>query len=208
MEPREQLVDTQHLKPGPLSFGIGIGSAAVGIGLGALLLCWGLSWLWSHAVCMAEMANAKPDIQRAALAPDLTSRTGRDGANNETASAAGANERQHKIESRVIRRQVTEFRRIDHEAGEVTSGWQYADGRGGVPLLQYCYYMAYVPGQTHKSEKIEIALNGKALSDLDAASVPDLEGARAKCQWWTTREEIGVSSHDTRQAGQQQTNKP
>ena len=49
MEPREQLVDTGHLKPGPLSYGIGIGAAAVGVGLGVLLLCWGLSWLWPHA---------------------------------------------------------------------------------------------------------------------------------------------------------------
>jgi hypothetical protein len=96
----------------------------------------------------------------------------------------------------VIRRQVTEFRSVDHAAGEVTTGWQYADGRGGVPVLQYCYYLANVPGTKHKSDKIEIAVNGEPLSDLDATSIPDLEGAKAKCQWWTTKEQSGVSSED------------
>jgi hypothetical protein len=49
MEPREQLVVTQHLRPGPLSYGVGIGVATLGIGLGVLLLCWGLSLL-PHAL--------------------------------------------------------------------------------------------------------------------------------------------------------------
>jgi hypothetical protein len=175
MEPREQLVDTGHLKPGPLSYGIGIGAAAVGMGLGVLLLCWGLSWLWPHAR-RQEIGDANPTRQRSA------------------SRAEGAVD-QPRIGTPAIKRQVTEFRSIDHEAGEVTTGWQYADGRGGVPLLQYCYYVANVPGTKHTSDKIEIAVNGQALSDLDATSVPDLEGAEKKCQWWTN-EQISVPSQD------------
>jgi hypothetical protein len=188
MEPREQLVDTGHLKPGPLSYGIGIGAAAVGMGFGVLLLCWGLSWLWPHGR-RQEIGGANPARQH-------------------NASLAEGAVDQPKIGTPAIKRQVTEFRSIDHEAGEVTTGWQYADGRGGVPLLQYCYYTANVPGTKHKSDKIEIAVDGKALSDLDTTSVPDLEGAEAKCQWWT-KEQIGVSSQDqASQVDQQHVNEP
>jgi hypothetical protein len=184
MESREQLVITDHLRPGPLSYGIGIGAAAVGTGFGVLLLCWGLSWLWPHVRHEIGSVNR---------------------AGQHSASLAAATEEKREIGAPAIKRQVTEFRSVDHEAGEVTTGWQYANGRGGVPLLQYCYYVANVPGTKHKSDRIEIAIDGKALSDLDTTSVPDLEGAEAKCQWWT-KEQIDVPSRD--QVDQQEVSEP
>jgi hypothetical protein len=162
----------------------------VGIGLGILLVCWGLSWFWPHLVRQTESLKLDPDKRQVVLAPEQTTRKEHDGAVNDIASA------KRTIDQPIIRRQVTEFRSVDHEAGEVTTGWQYADGRGGVPMLQYCYYVANVLGTKHKSDRVDIAVNGKALSDLDAASVPDPDGAKTKCQWWSTKELRGVSPED------------
>jgi hypothetical protein len=211
MEPREQLADTVLLRPGPLSLGVGIGAAAVGIGFGVLLICWGLSWLWPHSPSRAEIAHANLERQHNPSEPDQLDRNGRyDGASNITASLAPGSVDRDKMVTRVIRRQVTEFRSIDHEAGEVTTGWQYEDGRGGVPLLQYCYYLANVPGTKHRSDRIEIAIDGRALSDLDPLSVPNLEGAEAKFQWWAAKEEqISLPALDQApQADQQHASKP
>ncbi len=201
MEPREQLVVTEHLKPGPLSYGVGIGAAALGIGLGVLLLCWGLSLL-SHTPRPAEIVSANPAKQDTSPSSDQLGRKQlADGIEKGSVE-------QDKNVPPLIRREVTEFRSIDHEGGEVTTGWQYADGRGGVPVLQYCYYVANVPGTKHRSDKVEIAIDGKPLSDLEAISVPNVKGAEAKCQWWT-KEHTGLPSRDhAPQPHQQHGNEP
>jgi hypothetical protein len=179
MEPRERLVVTKHLRPGPLAYGVSIGAAAFGIGLGGLLLCWGLSWLWPHGLHSAQAADAPRNGRHDAPIAGQTSDRSFDQKADNSLSNAG------KTVPLVIRREVTEFWSARHEGGEVTTGWQYADGRGGVPLFQYCYYSANVPGAMHKSDRVEIAIEGQNLSNLDGAFVPDLTGAQAKCQWWT-----------------------
>ncbi len=168
MDTREQLVVAKYLRPGPLSYGVGIGAAAVGLGLGVLLFCWGLSWLRHTPLGQGGVETA--NFSREQRSPPGQSIP-------------------------VIRTAVTRFQSVEHETGEVMTAWQFADGRGGVPILQYCYFAANVPGAKHKSDQIEIAIDGKYLADLDASSVPDLKGAEAKCQWWT-KEQTELLSQD------------
>jgi hypothetical protein len=89
----------------------------------------------------------------------------------------------------VIKRQVTEFHSIEHGAGEVVSGWQYADGNGGPPLRQYCYYVVNMPETKNESREIAIAVNGQVLPDRAPTSIPDFEDAKAKCHWWSKAED-------------------
>jgi hypothetical protein len=169
MDTREQLVVAKYLRPGPLSYGVGIGAAAVGLGLGVLLFCWGLSWVRPGGTRSAEVAGASMTVGHASSKPGQP--------------------------SPVIRTEVTKFQSVEHETGEVATAWQFADGRGGVPIRQYCYFVANVPGTKHKSDQTEIAIDGKYLPDLDASSVPDLKGAEAKCKWWT-KEQAEILSQD------------
>ena len=169
MDSREQLVVAKYLRPGPLSYGVGIGAAAVGLGLGVLLCCWGLSWLQPNAPRHGGVETAKFSREHPFSTPGQP--------------------------IPVIRTEVTKFQSVEHETGEVTTGWQFADGRGGVPVFQYCYFAVNVPGTKHKSDQTEIAIDGKYLPDLDASSVPNLKGAEAKCQWWT-KEQTELLSQD------------
>ena len=41
----------------------------------------------------------------------------------------------------VIKREVTVFSNVRHGPGTSPTGWTYRDGSGGVPYLQYCYYI-------------------------------------------------------------------
>jgi hypothetical protein len=43
----------------------------------------------------------------------------------------------------VIKREVTVFLKRETWARHVTTGWTYRDGSGGVPHLQYCYYIRF-----------------------------------------------------------------
>jgi hypothetical protein len=87
-------------------------------------------------------------------------------------------------EANVINRRVTEFRTISHAEGEITTGWEYEDGYAGAPIRQYCYYMVPHSAEKYKSDKVDIAYDGNRLPDVDAASLPHLEVALSKCQWW------------------------
>jgi hypothetical protein len=71
--------------------------------------------------------------------------------------------------------------RVRHGLGEVVTGWKYADGRGGNPVHQYCYYSA--PNADHSSRRVDIASNRIPSPNINGKLVPDLEGALAKCQW-------------------------
>ena len=82
----------------------------------------------------------------------------------------------------VIRREVTVFWSVKHDPGNVTTGWNYKDGSGGVPVRQYCYY-DFLNGDG-SATKVDIASDGSRLLQISASLVPDLEGALAKCQWW------------------------
>jgi hypothetical protein len=85
-------------------------------------------------------------------------------------------------EGKVIRRKVTVFSTVEHGAGSVTTGWNYRDGTGGVPVRQYCYYSAANFDQS--ITRINIALDQIPLPNISGSIVPDLQGALAKCQWW------------------------
>jgi hypothetical protein len=80
----------------------------------------------------------------------------------------------------VIKREVTVFWSVSHGAGQVVTGWSYPDGRGGVPVVEYCYYDAAQMDGSFK--RINIARN--RVPSSVTGLVPDLQGALAKCQWW------------------------
>jgi hypothetical protein len=82
----------------------------------------------------------------------------------------------------VIKKQVTVFLSLDHSPGEVTTGWRFLDGHGGEPVDQYCYYLFSNGDVT--STKVDIASNGVRKPNIPGGSVPDLERALGKCQWF------------------------
>jgi hypothetical protein len=87
----------------------------------------------------------------------------------------------HTITGAVIKREVTVFSTVKHEAGNVTTGWRYKDGASdGAPMNQYCYYTVDNPNGS--STKTDIAMNGKSLPNI--GRVPLVEEALSKCQWW------------------------
>jgi hypothetical protein len=82
----------------------------------------------------------------------------------------------------VIQREVTVFSTVKHEAGGVVTGWVYKDGASdGVPMRQFCYYTA--ANFDGSSTRIDLALDGKRQPNI--WQVPQVEGALAKCQWWS-----------------------
>jgi len=168
----EPVIDTSHLRPGPLARGFGFATAAVGIGLGGVLICWGISLLWPRSP--ERVSGPATALRDSALesATELRSLVG------------GGTERNRETASgEVIKREVTVFQSVRHGAGEVVTGWTYKDGSGGTaPAQQYCYYV--VPTGEHASNKIDIATNGNRLPDIDTTLVPDLEAAVNQCQWW------------------------
>jgi len=163
----EPLIDTSHLRPGPVARGLGIAAAAIGVGLGGILLCWGASLFWRRPLETAAKPAASV-IDRA-----FESGTGAGGAGRTAETANGE----------IIKREVTVFQSVRHGAGEVVTGWTYKDGSGAsAPAQQYCYYV--VPTSEHASNKIDIATNGNRLPDIDTTLVPDLDAALGQCQWW------------------------
>jgi hypothetical protein len=75
----------------------------------------------------------------------------------------------------VIKHKVTVFWTAVHEPGEVVTGWEYPDGRGGgVPVREYCYYLA--SSGDGSSKKVDIAVD--RVQSMVIVVVPDLQGAR------------------------------
>jgi len=64
------------------------------------------------------------------------------------------------------------FSSVNHAAGQMTTGWEFADGSGGRLVRQYCYYLA--PNFDNSSTKIDIALNGAPIP-AGASAVPQPE---------------------------------
>ena len=87
----------------------------------------------------------------------------------------------HTVTGAVIKREVTVFSAVKHEAGSVTTGWRYKDGASdGAPMNQYCYYT--INNFDGSNTRIDIAENGTRLPNI--GRVPRVEEALSKCQWW------------------------
>jgi hypothetical protein len=80
----------------------------------------------------------------------------------------------------VIKREVTVFSMVEHGAGTIVSGWSYLDGRGGVPVNEFCYYSAPSFDGSHKRVNVG---QDRAPSTVGIGLVPDFNLAFSKCQW-------------------------
>jgi hypothetical protein len=194
----EQLLDTTHLRPGLIERATAVGIVAVGIGTGTLLATWGISFLRHGTPPEIAVRIANPEVTLAQPAP-LTVTQDKpfvfaqpeplkiDPATlalkveqpllPQTSGPDGKTSKGDMIE-----REVTVFSSVKHRSGVVTTGWNYRNGSGGVPIRQFCYYMA--PNIDGSSMKIDIASNGIRLPQINMSLVPSLEEALQKCQWW------------------------
>jgi hypothetical protein len=157
----EQRLDATYLRPALFERAAAVGISAVAIGMGILLGAWGISLLWANPEVHLD-ATIKVEPPPAAI----------NGSGGDAKTPTGE----------VIRREVTVFSTVKHGTGQVTTGWRYRDGTGGVPSTQYCYYSA--PNIDHSSTRVDIAVDQSPLPNINASLVPELEGALAKCQWW------------------------
>jgi hypothetical protein len=183
----EQRLDATHLRPGPFERASAIGIVAVAIGTGILLAAWGISFLWRYTPPEIAVRIANPEVHVTQsgpltvtqdkpfeIAPPPPIKT-------DPTALTGAGTDAKTPEGDVIRREVTVFYTVKHGAGYVTTGWNYRDGSGGVPVSQYCYYSA--PNIDYSITRIDIASDGARLLNASLSLVPELEGAVAKCQW-------------------------
>jgi hypothetical protein len=193
----EQHLEATYLRPGMVERGAAIGLVAVGIGTAILLASWGISFLWRYVPPETTVRIANPELHVTQKAPflvtqdkpfvlaqpepfkidaaDVTIRV-------DQPPLQLPNSAEKTPAGDVIRREVTVFSNVKHGAGAIVTGWKYKDGRGGSPVAQFCHYI--VPNADYSSTRIDIASNRTRLPLVDAALVPDLEGALAKCQWW------------------------
>jgi hypothetical protein len=197
-------------RPGPLSWGLGVGLALV-------LGCYGISLLLYARECSGQLDTTSvakrwsvpnPGTDTNGLKAERTYRTS---PNNDSEvhenHNAEADHRpviirpsdvdneagqkglstnitgEHKNAS-VISRQLTEFYKVSHADGEVLTGWEYENGYARAPTRQYCYYIAPHATEKFKSIKTDIAYDGSRLPGIDKTSVPLLEEALSKCHWW------------------------
>jgi hypothetical protein len=197
MAQMEQQFDATYLRPGIFQRAAAVGIAAAGVGTGILLAAWGISFLWRYTPPKIEIANPELRIiqeepfkveqgqpfkveqdnpfkveQEKPFNIDKSSLSAIEGNDNGSKTASGD----------VIRYQVTTFSEVDHESGQVLTGWIYKDGSGGIPVHQYCYYLA--PNGDGSTKKVDIASDGVPLSPIRTSLVPNLDAALAKCQWW------------------------
>jgi hypothetical protein len=177
----EQQLDATYLRPAVFERAAAVGFCAVAIGAGILLAAWGISLLWRYTPPDIVVRQEKPfefaPPEPLKIDPRATIKVEpppavTNGVGGDAKTATGE----------VIRREVTVFSKVKHGPGTVVTGWRYKDGRGIVPVGQYCYYDA--PNVDHSSTRVDIAFNGARASHISALLVPDLEGALAKCQWW------------------------
>jgi hypothetical protein len=184
----EQQLNATYLRPGVMERAAAVGVAAAGIGTGLLLAAWGISFLWRYtppeiAVRVPEIhvkqdkpftIASPPPLQIDPATPPLKIVP--------AAPLAGSGNAENKTAAgEVIRRTVTVFSSVNHAAGQITTGWEFADGSGGRLVRQYCYYLA--PNFDSSSTKIDIAFNGAPMP-TGASAVPQLQEALTKCQWW------------------------
>jgi hypothetical protein len=198
----EQQLNATYLSPGLTERTIAMGIGAVGVGTGILLAAWGISLLWHYTPPKIAVRIDNPELHVAQDSPlkvtqdkpfvvgaseplkidpaKLTVSVEQSPSPHSVVSGVDANAK--TAGGDVIKREVTVFSNVRHGPGAVVTGWNYADGSGGVPVQQYCYYSA--PDLDHSSKRVDIAANGVRLLDVNAGLVPDLEEAVGKCQWW------------------------
>jgi hypothetical protein len=186
----EQRLDSTYLHPGPFERAAAVGFCAVAIGAGTLLAAWGISFLWRYTPPEIRIANPEISlIQKEPLTvqppgplkidpPEITIKPQQSPPAGSTKEEPGGEMKTPAGD--VIKREVTIFWSVSHGAGQVVTGWSYPDGRGGVPVVEYCYYDAAQIDSSFK--RINIARN--RIPSSVTGLVPDLQGALAKCRWW------------------------
>jgi hypothetical protein len=189
----EQRLDATYLRAGILERATAAGVVGLGLGMGVLLAAWGISILWSAHSAQAETGKkavgAIGDTNRPVAAVSF------DPVKIEPVRVIVQVEQVHTAlqagnpagptvtpAGDVIRREVTVFSTVSHDAGDVTAGWVYKDGTGGRPIHQFCYFS--VGNGDGSTRRVNIASNGEPSLGLNPGLVPDLPQALAKCQWW------------------------
>ena len=194
----EQRFDPSYLRPGIFERAAAMGIAAVAIGIGILLAAWGISLLWRYTPPEIAIRIANPEVSVVQKGPLLVEQDGPFAIQQPAAlkidpaeviikteqspagSTKGPNGETKTATGDVIKREVTVFWRVNYGAGQVVTGWTYSDGRGGKPVVEYCYYdTAQIDGSF---KRINIAHN--RIPSSVTGLVPDLQSALAKCQWW------------------------
>jgi hypothetical protein len=190
-----------------------MGLAAIGLGLGILLASWGISWFWHPGLQEISLRIANPELhlagnQQITVTQDrpftvtqekpfeVTQSEARKSEastpENKAAELSKADKGSVTATGEVIQHEVTLFSTVKHGSGQVTTGWTYRDGSGGVPFRQFCYYAA--PNADQSSTRVELAQDRKRLQILNASLVPDLDAAIAKCQWWRQPKATQIAS--------------
>jgi hypothetical protein len=203
----ETQLDHTYLRPGLISRAAAVGLGAVGAGAGVLLACWGLSFFWRYDDPVAGKLEAVAQqletlTQRTTDGLEALSRSTvqqtetmsrkiealgqkvvaarTEALNRGVGGSRGGDGR--TVTGDVIKREVTVFSTVNHEPGDVVTGWVYKDGASdGVPMRQYCYYRA--ANFDRSSTTIDLAKDGKRV--LDSGLVPRVGEALSKCQWWS-----------------------
>ncbi len=183
----------------------------MGVGAGVLLACWGLSFFWRYddpvvrkleavAQQLETLTQRTSDGLEAlsrstAQQTETMSRKMVEGLKtidrkldaldqkvaNRGVGGGGAGDGR-TVTGDVIKREVTVFSRVKHEAGTVVTRWVYKDGASdGFPKSQSCYYNAV--NFDRSSTIIELAEDGKRV--LNTGPVPRVDEALSKCQWWS-----------------------
>lgn len=191
----EQQVDLTHLRPGPVAKASAVAIGACGIGVGILLATWGLSYIWRPINHPIEVKISNPEVRVIQSDPFIVKQGGPFVVKQEQPFEVAAGTLKFEptpaippvaktADGDIIQREVTVFSTVPHGLGSVVTGWKYANGSGGIPSSQYCYYTA--PNADGSSFKVDLAVDQKTLSEAVSSRVPDLNLAIARCQWWQT----------------------
>jgi hypothetical protein len=197
----EQRLDATYLKHDLVERAAATALVAAGLGVGVFLTAWGVSLLWRYTPPEIAVRVANPEVRIDQSTPLVV---------KQDKPFIVAVPDSHKIEDQlpvkvepspsspmsdrlqsnsqtaageVIKREVTIFSYVQHGPGLVYTGWNYKDGRGGTPVSQFCYYT--FRNRDQSSKRVDLAANGARLSQISLETVPDLEEALSKCQWWS-----------------------
>jgi len=194
----EQRLNTQYLGSSLIERAFATAVIVLAVGAAFLLVAWGISRFWHVEPPELKVRIANPEVRLAGnpsiavtqdkpftvqdkqftvvqepTKPDMSIYFPPQEKGGPTATPPARD---------IIRREVTVFSTVEHTPGRVSTGWKYRDGEGGTPFHQYCYYAE--PNFDGSSTRVDIAENGTRLPEVNAALVPGLSGALAKCQWW------------------------
>jgi hypothetical protein len=196
----EQRLDATHLKHDLVERAAATALVATGLGVGVLLAAWGVSMLWRYTPPEIAVRVANPEVHIDQSAPFIVKQDTpfvvampeplkieqgkltvkvEQPPNLPTSDRLATNSQTPTGD--VIKREVTFFSHVQHGQGSVVTGWNYKDGRGGMPVSQFCYYTSRNPDQS--SKRVDLAADGVRLPQISLEIIPDLEGALSKCQW-------------------------